>query len=204
MSSFSVSLAEMCGAFASAHVAFSGVSILNAALASSNAPAPGGRADLEEDAAKLRLMRTFQNMYTGKGLGARECTEDITYTDPVARCVGRKEVVEVFRSLRALRPESMSPPLIVIEAEDGSCATVYLWQRYAHGSLLKPSGFELKSTVRVELAADGRIRYLEERWNDAALLQWSPFRWVRRLNGLASYTLTTWLVPPLKRAPTDG
>lgn len=57
--------------------------------------------------------------------------------------------------------------------------------------MLLPSGLAVKSTLVVHTSAiDGRITSLEERWNGAPLLQFSAFKFVRRVNGVVSSVLT--------------
>ena len=129
-----------------------------------------------------QLTKVVAKLYSGGGLDAAIAHENITFTDPAAKCAGRAEVTEAFRAQHVVAP--------VATAEDGGTVEFYLHQRYAAGSALLPSGFVVKSTCVVRTASDGRIASIEERWNGAPLLDYSAFRWVRRANGLVSAILT--------------
>lgn len=128
-------------------------------------------------------------MYSGGGINSDLVTDDVTFTDPAARCAGKQEVAEAFRALRYCNPQTLTTPHASV-AQDGSLH-FSLHQRYFAGRL---PGLEVRSTLVVRTAPDGRVCELEERWNGAPLLWWPPFQWVRRVNGMLSSLLTPMLL----------
>ena len=176
--------AEAVGAIAVGHAVFSGVGMANAvatrAPARPAAPAP----------ASAHLTDAVNKMFSGGGVDASAITDDVSFTDPAASCRGRQEVTEAFRALRAARPEPVHPPL-AMGSTDSHTTEFYLHQRYLRGFTMLPNGFEMRSVLVVRTSpADGRICALEERWNGAPLIWFSPFRFVRRVNGIISSLLT--------------
>jgi len=127
-------------------------------------------------------------MYRGGGIDAVFLSPDVVFEDPAAYCVGKDEVREAFRALRACTPEQLDEPRLIVDGDgEGATAVFALRQRY-FGYL------EVQSTLHVHTAADGRINRFEERWNGAPLLEGAPFRWSRRLNGVLSSALTPLLI----------
>ena len=175
--------AEAAGSLAAGHLALSGLGIANACLARSSVPAAS-----EGPQPAAVAQRLVSEVYRGDGLSPELVTSDVTFTDPAARCVGVLEVTEAFRALRFCRPEPLAEPLH--ETKVDGTVHFHLHQRYFAGSTLLKGGLEVRSTLVVRLAPDGRVSTLEERWNDEPLLSWAPFRWVRRVNGILSATLT--------------
>ena len=176
--------AEAVGAIAVGHAVFPGAGMANAVAARAPArpatPAP----------AAAHVVDAVNKMYSGGGVDAAAFTDDVSFTDPAASCQGRLEVTEAFRALKAARPEPVQPPL-AMASTDAHTTEFYLYQRYLRGFTLLPNGFEIKSVLVVRTSpADGRICALEERWNGAPLLWYSPFRFVRRVNGIISSLLT--------------
>ena len=88
------------------------------------------------------------------------------------------------------RPEHVEPPLAIREQPRGSGFEheYYLHQRYFRSQWWR--GLEVRSSLLVQTGADGRIHAIEERWNGAPLLDFSPFRFSRRANGIISAVLT--------------
>ncbi|KAK3277411.1 hypothetical protein CYMTET_14574 [Cymbomonas tetramitiformis] len=135
------------------------------------------------------VQETVSNMYSGKGLDTTACSVDVAFEDPVALCRGIGEVQEAFRALKACSPEHVADPFIVAAqgSEPGTPAVVCLHQRYF-------GGLEVRGTVLVQLNDEGLITRFEERWNAAPLLDSSPVRWSRRLNGMVSSIVTPIIV----------
>lgn len=113
------------------------------------------------------------------------------FTDPVACCCGCSEVVEAFRALQWCRPQHIAAPCAYRDTDD-SAVRVQLHQHYFSSTWWR--GLEVRSTLLIKHAPDGRVCELEERWNDAPLLHWRPFSWARRINGMASGLLTPLLL----------
>ena len=137
------------------------------------------------------VLKTVAKMYSGGGVASAICADDVEFEDPAALCHGAEEVVEAFRALKVCKPEHLTAPALAADSGDGRSApvVVLLHQRYF--------GFlEVHSVQCVTLAADGRIRRFEERWNCAPLTQlalpgaYDLARASRRLNGLVSYAGT--------------
>ncbi len=124
-------------------------------------------------------------MYSGAGVDAALCSDDITFEDPAALCRGPAEVAEAFRALLWLEPEHVGAPQVCYSAADS--VIVLLHQRYV-GRLV------LRSELHVGLDRNGLICSMEERWNGKKLLGSEIMRPVRRLNGLLSFYVTTKLL----------
>lgn len=183
----SLRLAEAAGALCVGHAVFSGVGMLNAVLAK---PPARPKVTPQPTSTSARLTPIVKQIYSGGGVDESVLRTDATFIDPAASCYGRSEVVEAFRALGAsCKPEHVEEPLAVPESE--SVVLFHLHQRYFHGSVLLPNGLTVKSLLVVRAdAVDGRIVSMEERWNHAPLLQFSAFRFVRRVNGILSSVLT--------------
>jgi len=138
---------------------------------------------------------------------------DVTFEDPAAVCITPNEVMEAFRALRALEPTSLLPSRCVNVKPDGGCIKLkYLMnQKYTLPSLpffrinRKPVSIELKSylivTVQLEPIKEipGESEFLitnmKELWNGNPFIwPYSLFYIPRRLNGIVSYNLTSWLL----------
>ena len=187
-----VKLGEALGALAAGHICFSGFSVVASAVARRpERPSPDGQAAASE------LTKVVSSMYGGRGLDPSACAHDVTFTGPAACCAGTSEVVEAFRALAATcRPEHVDPPLSVRSARHAGldCTEFFLHQRYFRDTFLLPRGLVVRSVLVVHTDADtGRVRAFEERWNGVGLLQWVPFRWVRRINGMLSSLVTPYV-----------
>lgn len=112
-------------------------------------------------------------------------SRDVTFEDPAAKCKGFGEVKEAFRALKALSPQTLDWELGAVTDEK---VEIRLWQRY--GILSK--NFNLFETVVVR-HNKGKITSMEDRWKGKPLLQFEPFTWCRRINGVIS----AWLTPKL-------
>lgn len=192
----SVKLGEALGALAAGHICFSGFGIVAAAVAR-RPERPERPKRPSTDGHTAALTKVVTSMYGGTGLDASACAHDVTFTDPAACCAGTSEVVEAFRALAAAcRPEHIEPPLrLRTERHAGlDCTEFFLHQRYFRDTMLLPRGLEVRSVLVVHTDADtGRVRAFEERWNGAPLLQWVPFRWARRINGMLSSFVTPYV-----------
>ena len=188
----SLRFAEGVGALVAGYAFFNGAGLVNALVTKPPLPPPSGK----KEAVKADVFEAVKAMYSGEGCNPAMLTDDVTFTDPVARCEGRCEVSEGFRALAAAaQPEQIDEPLAV--SRDGEEGIVFhLHQRYFRGNklltLLMPDGFVLRSVLVVQTreADGGRICAIEERWNGAPLLSFSAFRFVRRVNGVVSSLLT--------------
>ena len=130
-----------------------------------------------------QLAKTAAQMYRGGGIDAAVLSPGVVFEDPAVRCVGSTEVREAFRALRSCRPEALVAPRMVLEGDGSATAVFALHQRYL--------GFlEVRSTLHLHTAPDGRISRIEERWNGVPLVSAPPFVWSRRLNGMLSSALT--------------
>jgi len=185
----SLYIAEALGAMASSHLLFSGGGIANACLARSR-ETPSEMPHPVDSASTAAATRLVSSLYRGDGLVDPELvTSDVTFTDPAACCAGKSEVAEAFRALTFCKPESITEPSIVSPLSQDGRLSFNLHQRYFAGPIFK-QGLEVRSTLVVRVAPDGRVRELEERWNGEPLLWWAPFRWTRRFNGMLSGLLT--------------
>jgi hypothetical protein len=183
------------GAVAVGHIIVSEIAVLKAVMAR---PEPRPRPSVVGCKRTAALTEVVSAMYSGGDLETKVQTylaDDVTFTDPAAACRGRPEVVEAFRALGAFcSPEHIEGPLPLSSFESSPSAVTFdLHQRYFRGSVFVPQGLEIRSTLQVQCSDDGRIRSIEERWNDAALLQFAAFRWARRANGIVSYAVTSCL-----------
>ena len=186
----SMRFAEAAGALVTGHFVVSAAAIGNACVGRSEKPTPPPPTPALAGAAGAAQQLVAQ-MYSGGGLNPQLVTEDVTFTDPAARCQGKQEVAEAFRALRFCNPKTLTSPWAsTSQAEDGALH-FNLHQRYFAGRL---PGLELRSTLVVRTAPDGRVCELEERWNGASLLSWPPFRFSRRVNGVLSSLLTPLLL----------
>ena len=180
-------LREAAGALVTGHCVFTAAGIGVACTSRLDAPAT---APSDPRCSKERALAAA--MYSGRGLDEQACSPRVTFTDPVARCSGRREVSEAFRALTFCRPEHVEAPRA--NFIDDLTSTVDLHQRYFSCALL-PSGLVVRSTLLVRRrAADGLVCELEERWNGALLFGWVAFRWARRVNGMLSSLLTPLLL----------
>ena len=179
-----ITLREAAAALATSHVIFSAVGVGNAAMQKPDTAAAATAAG-DVVASGAKAVKVVARMYSGGGLDAAACAGEVTFTDPAARCEGVGEVSEAFRALKWCRPETIEAPRA--QPVSDSELLVHLHQRY-FGFLV------VRSALCVKLSADGRVAELEERWNGAPLLWWSPFRWTRRVNGMLSSLLTPLLL----------
>ena len=165
-----------------------GLSVLSCATgAAATCPPAPAPTDDDNDSA---VGRVVAKMYGGGGLDARACCEDVVFEDPAACCVGRAEVVEAFRALKACRPRSLQPPRTCARQRVGEIERHVVWLDQHYFGVLRVRG-----TVVVDVrTASGRIARFEERWNAAPLWDIAPLRWTRRLNGVLSGTLTPLVV----------
>lgn len=144
---------------------------------------PGGGQHCATCSRAAQLAKTAAKMYRGGGIDAAVLSPGVVFEDPAARCVGSTEVREAFRALRSCRPEALAAPRMVLEGDGSATAVFALHQRYF--------GFlEVRSTLHLHTAPDGRISRIEERWNGVPLVSAPPFVWSRRLNGMLSSALT--------------
>ena len=192
-------LGEALGALAMGHVMFAGAGIINAAVQTPpRSPSPLASAPL----ATTAVAKVVTAMYSGAGIDGAALSDDATFTDPAAACVGRAEVVEAFRALGACSPEHVAPPLAVSERTVSTAggtddpavhveSEFFLHQRYFNGAYY--SGLVVRSTLVVRTDNAGRICAVEERWNGAPLLRFSAFRFARRVNGMLSALLTPYV-----------
>ena len=182
--------AEAAGALVTGHLVVSALAIGNACVGRSDKPTPAPPTPALAGTAGAAQQLVAQ-MYSGGGVNPRLVTDDVKFTDPAARCQGKQEVAEAFRALRFCNPESLTSPWASTgQTEDGTLH-FNLHQRYFAGRL---PGLELRSTLVVRTAPDGRVCELEERWNGASLLWWPQFRFSRRVNGMLSSLLTPLLL----------
>ena len=92
---------EAVGAICVGHIAVSIIGMGNSAVATPPPPPPN---ITESDAAACascsraaQLTKVVSKLYSGGGLDAVMAHENITFTDPAAKCAGRAEVTEAFR-----------------------------------------------------------------------------------------------------------
>ena len=183
-------LGEALGALTMGHVVFAGAGIINAAATPPRSPPPLASAPL----ASTAVAKVVTAMYSGAGIDGAALSDDAIFTDPAASCVGRAEVVEAFRALGAsCSPEHVAPPLAVSQrtVSEQLESEFFLHQRYFKGAYY--SGLVVRSTLVVRTDNAGRICAVEERWNGAPPLQFSAFRFARRVNGMLSAMLTPYV-----------
>jgi len=168
------------------HFAVSTLGIVRSAYATP--PNPPYQCSISQSNEKIRIL--VSRLYSGKLDFTSETTltEKITFEDPIALCVGRKEVHECFRALHDLTsPCHVIEPTLMGEYNDNSSTQIlnfYLHQRY-FGCL------EVVSVVDVEVGvSDGKVKRIEERWNNIALFKGTPAIVGRRFNGILSGILT--------------
>ena len=185
-----ISLREAAAALATGHALFTCVGIGSAASARSATTTT--TEDLTSHAPHVRnIVALASQMYSGGGLDPDVCAANVTFTDPVACCVGKHEVMEAFRALKYCHPEHIEAPRA--QCDGDHLVLVHLHQRYFASAWWR-RGLEVKSTLLVTSDSSGRVCQIEERWNGAPLHALPVFRWVRRLNGIASGLLTPLLL----------
>jgi hypothetical protein len=130
-------------------------------------------------------------------------TNAVTFEDPAAICKGIHEVQEAFRALKALHPESESPPRCVDVQPLGNSIvlTFVLNQQYQlplYGALHLRSFLDV--TVELQQMKDNPeseflITRMKESWNGKPLA-WPYMLYYpsRRLNGILSYRFTSWFL----------
>ena len=183
-------IAKLVSGVVGTHAALSAASILSGALATNPTNSQNVPKDeiVCESCTKERFVKSvIGKMYRGGGVDNAGFADDLVFDDAMVSCVGRPEVQEAFRALRAAGPELVVEPKIVPDPSGKSGVAMLLHRRY-FGSV------ELHTMVIVQTGADGRVNYLEERWNQAPLLDVAPVRWSRRLNGIVSRYVTPHLV----------
>lgn len=182
-------------AAASAHLAISLACVANGALTKGTNHKHDKLANDEDISGWKVASPVVVDMYSGKGITQPgRLSQDCVFADPVAICVGREEVVETFRALKCLSPDSIaSPKLVHVEplADNVTRFTTKLHQRYmktltVHSLLIVD--------MKEEEGKDPTIVRFEERWNNRPLLNQIPFTFVRRINGVLSFRVTALLV----------
>lgn len=181
-----IKLSEAVGALVTGHIVVSGIGIVNAAVTAHQPPPTSLPTEPNTNAAAVQ--RVVAKMYSGGGLDAPLCSPSVSFTDPAACCTGRAEVTEAFRALRVCDPEHLTSPTVLATHKEETHLALH--QRYFAGSYLLPRGLVVRSTLVVCTNGDGLITSLEEQWNGGPLLQWSAFRFSRRVNGILSSLLT--------------
>ena len=124
-------------------------------------------------------------MYSQGSVHKDSFSPDVTFEDPCTKCKGFGEVKKVFRGLQAISPQTLDWELGDITDNK---VEIRLWQRYG---ILRWDRYEFM-VVRHN---KGKITSMEDRWNGKPLLQYPPFTWCRRLNGVISDFFTSRLVP---------
>lgn len=159
-------------ALALGHAAVTATGMLNTAL-TTPPPRPTSAAPSAQTA---RLLPVVKKIYSGGGIDAAMLAEDASWTDMTAACHGRTAFMETAHALAVkCMPEHVEEPIPM--PATGSESAFFLSLRY-FGSL------EVKSVLVVGVDKDGRITTLEDRLNGAPLLEFSAFRFVRRVNGV--------------------
>ena len=188
--------AEAAGALATGHLIFTGIGCLNAVVSRSNV-AQNRESSSQESQQNARsgddVVKLVARMYRGEGVDTSLISQDVSFTDPAVSCFGKHEVVEAFRALQSCQPEQLTEPQALPDTSDGR-RQLSLHQRYFAGKLMT-NGVEVRSTLVVRVAPDGRVQDIEERWNGEPLLWWPTFRWARRVNGMISSLVTPLLLP---------
>ena len=114
-------------------------------------------------------------------------SRDVTFEDPAVKCKGFGEVKEAFRALKVISPQTLDWELG--DVTDNK-VEIRLWQRYG----ILSRNLDLFETVVVR-HSKGKITSMEDRWKGKPLLQFEPFTWCRRINGVISAFLTSRLIP---------
>jgi hypothetical protein len=140
------------------------------------------------------------DMYSGKGAGACspdhiELAEGVTFEDSAAICSGRKEVLEAFRALTVLNPESLERPVCIdVEPKGESITLTYALNQRYFGSLDVASLLEVNvhlSPIPNNPESKFVLTRMEEQWNGVKPVGSLLFWIVRRINGIISWHLTT-------------
>jgi hypothetical protein len=129
----------------------------------------------------------------------------VSFEDPAAVCVNEEEVREAFRALRSLNPVALSPPKCInVEPRGGSINLTFLLNRQYTLPLYNSRPLNLKSLliVTVQLQqmqeipeSEFLVTSMKELWYGNPLIQpYLLFYVPRRLNGIVSYYLTSWLL----------
>ncbi|CAB9506849.1 expressed unknown protein [Seminavis robusta] len=155
------------------------------------------------------VTRLVTDMYTGRGLSSTTTrlsvpaigvSDSVSFQDPAAICVGKEEVTEAFRAVATLNPQWITPPRCIHVEPMGStiALTYYLNNRYG-------GRFSLQSllVVHVELQQLPHAREfnqfvvtrMEEYWNGVSPISNLLFWAVRRINGVASFQITSRFLP---------
>ena len=129
----------------------------------------------------------------------------VSFEDPAAVCVNMKEVQEAFRALQSLNPVTLSPPKCInVEPQGGSINLTFLLNQQYTLPLYNSRPLNLKSLliVTVQLQqmqeipeSEFLVTSMKELWYGNPLIQpYLLFYVPRRLNGIISYYLTSWLL----------
>ena len=94
---------------------------------------------------------------------------------------------KVFRGLQAISPQTLDWELGEVTDDK---VEIRLWQRYAIASRPWSKHFDRFEHMVVR-HNKGEITSMEDRWNGKPLLQYPPYTWCRRLNGVITDYLTS-------------
>ena len=139
--------------------------------------------------------------------------DEISFEDPIAICTTSDEVCEAFRALKFTKPVCLTlPKRIEMHPRENKIekwlVTYHLNQRYfgfltVHSLLVVDIALDQEQKQILEVNDNvsspiifpkARILKIEERWNGVSIFNIFPFWASRRLNGMASFMLTSWLL----------
>ena len=148
-------------------------------------------ADEKDSAVTTFVLSRVSALYSGNTVAHRDLAPRCVFSDPAVLSIGDMEIVEVFRALKYLSPISLDSPRMLSVVHDRQInqtrVHIQLHQQYNNS-------VELTSLLLVDVDTSNMehlvITRFEERWNQVPVLEFLPFRFVRRWNGIVSYRLT--------------
>ena len=135
------------------------------------------------------VLKLIKDLYSGKGADKDMCCSNIVFRDPVAICEGIEEVCEAFRALKVMSPTLIEDPKLMYINDSNNNQFIEVKTKY---TIIK--SFSVHSICVVETDKEGKVLSIEERWNSIPLLNFPPFTWAKRINGIVSYAITRLLI----------
>ena len=132
------------------------------------------------------VLACLRKLYLGKACDENVLSEKVIFEDPTVRCVGKKEVLEIFSAMPLLQPfpDQMRWLEICIRPSGEKKFTI---QQTIHYFGMLP----LTSEVVVKISMNGKVESIEDRWWGFHLLSFCGLAAIkRRLIGLGALAVT--------------
>eukprot|EP00747_Dinoflagellata_sp_TGD_P219278 gnl/TRDRNA2_/TRDRNA2_91419_c0_seq1.p1 gnl/TRDRNA2_/TRDRNA2_91419_c0~~gnl/TRDRNA2_/TRDRNA2_91419_c0_seq1.p1 ORF type:complete len:301 (-),score=38.83 gnl/TRDRNA2_/TRDRNA2_91419_c0_seq1:134-1036(-) len=151
--------------------------------------------DVQDNASSAALEAVLQ-MYSKGCLQEESFAPSISFRDPLVRTVGFEELQENSRVMRRLlRPFKVRKWQLT--SVGGGQLEVVLWQRLRLKVGTKDVGLSSKVVAKYDKA--GQILSIQDLWRQQPLLEFGPFTWSRRINGIVASWVTPVLVDPKEK-----